>query len=367
MILDVLRALVDDYGATVVLSTATQPAFWALPVWSNFNAVSLLPDEAQVQSALRRVAYEWRLHPRPDWATVAGWMGAERQALAVVNTTADAQRLHRELSTVVGPNAQVLHLSTRMCGEHRRSTLDRVRSQLAAGDQVLLVSTQVIEAGVDVDFPVVFRALAPADSIAQAAGRANREGRLPGLGRVVVFDPAAGGSPGQEYKTATELTRQRFGELGIDPDEPVALAGYYQSLYASVLPAGRSPAGDEVQEARAELAFRRAAEKFRMIDDTSTPVIVDFDDPDCRASALAKELGAGRTLSSDDWRWLQSRTATLPHRTAKLAVASGLAVIVGPECNDGFHEGSILLWTGPYHPLRGVDPAAPATPEEVIW
>lgn len=367
VILDVLRTLVDDYGATVVLSTATQPAFWALPVWADLPAVSLLPAEVAVRAALRRVTYQWRLEPKPGWPTVAGWVAGERQALVVVNTTSDAQALHRQVQALVNRDGQVLHLSTRMCGEHRQDTLERVRGLLVTGEPVTLVATQVIEAGVDVDFPVVYRALAPADSIAQAAGRANREGRLPGLGRVVVFDPADGRLPGREYKTATEITRQRFAVPGVDPDDPDALDGYYRALYAGLLPAGRSPAGDKVQAARADLAFRSAARAFRMIEDHGVPVVVDYHDPTGRAQALITQLGRGGTLTGDDWRYLQTRTATLPQQAARHAVAEGLAVSVTPAGQDDTDTGHLLWWTGDYDPLRGLDLDPAAGAEEVIW
>ncbi|WP_307937022.1 hypothetical protein [Salinispora arenicola] len=104
----------------------------------------------------------------------------------------------------VGASGVAWHLSTRMCPDHRRRVLGTVRARLRRGEHVLLVATQLIEAGVDVDFPLVFRAMAPADSLLQAAGRANREGRMADGGRVVVFAPEDGGQP-PTYKT---LVRQ---------------------------------------------------------------------------------------------------------------------------------------------------------------
>lgn len=367
VLLDLLRTLVDDYGASVVLSTATQPAFWALPVWSDLPVQSLLPAEAEVRSALKRVSYEWRLDPPAAWDTVANWAGAERQALVVVNTTADAQQLHQRLQESAPAGTAVLHLSTRMCGEHRRHVLDHVRRLLREAQPVLLVSTQVIEAGVDVDFPVVYRALAPVDSIAQAAGRANREGRLSSGGRVIIFDPATGGLPGSDYRTATSLTRQRFAEPRADPDDPDTLDNYYRSLYAHLLPGGSSVLSDSLQTARAEMAFRTVADQFRMIDDSGIPTIVDYDDAVGRAGDLAARLQHGEQLSSTDWRFLQTRTATLPRRTAEQCVAAGLAVSVGGSGDAGHMFTPPLLWLGDYDALRGLDPAAPTTAEEVIW
>jgi CRISPR-associated endonuclease/helicase Cas3 len=367
VILDVLRTLVDDYGATVVLSTATQPQFWAMPVWAGFPSTSLLPQEQAVRSSLRRVSYEWRLgQPKPTWPEVAGWLAAERQALAIVNTTKDAQSLHRATLDAVQPGSTVLHLSTRMCGAHRLDTLARVRGLLDDGDQVLLVSTQVVEAGVDVDFPAVFRAIGPPESIAQAAGRANREGRLAGLGRVVVFDPADGGLPGAEYRTATELARQGFAAPAIDPDDVTALATYYEDLYAKLLPGGASGRGTAISRARESFKFRETASLFRMIDDAGVPVIVEYDDPHQHAAGLIARLRAGGSLDPQEWRFLQTRTATLSRAVAAKAVAAGLAADVTPPAKDG-QSGRVLAWQGRYDDLRGIDPNEPTNAEEVIW
>ena len=366
VILDVLRALVEDYGATVVLSTATQPQFWALPIWDGFPSTNLVPQEQAVRSALRRVSYEWRLNgSQPSWPEVAGWLGAERQALAIVNTTKDAHALHRATLEAARPGTAVLHLSTRMCGAHRMDALARVRDLLDAGDPVLLVSTQVVEAGVDVDFPAVFRALAPPESIAQAAGRANREGRLAGLGRVVVFDPADGGLPGGEYLTATELAKQEFASCGVDPDDVGALAGYYQKLYTMLLACVTS-ASSAINCARKNFKFEKTASLFRMIDDSGDPVIVDYDDPHRQAAGLIARLRAGDALGPQEWRFLQTRTATLSRTVAAKAVAAGLASELTPPANDGA-GGRVLAWQGRYDALRGIDTNEPTNAEEVIW
>ena len=150
---------------------------------------------------------------------------------------------------------------------------------------MLLVSTQLVEAGVDVDFPVVYRAVAPADSLWQAAGRANREGRLgDGGGRVVVFDPADGGMPGS-YRTQVGTTLRHFGPGKPDPDDLATLARYYRDLYRSVGVESRTGRGGTIQRHREALDFLAVADgpereaagsrdrslAFRMIDDDSVP------------------------------------------------------------------------------------------------
>src|SRR5690606_29254275 len=129
-------------------------------------------------SDLRRVRYTW-FPGRPTLREVAAKVAAERQVLAIVNTTKDSANLHRHVEEKRDPAlGLVYHLSTRMAAQHRRDVLERVRAHLAAGEPVAVVATPLVEAGVDLDFPVVYRAFSSADSLQQAAGRANREGRL---------------------------------------------------------------------------------------------------------------------------------------------------------------------------------------------
>src|SRR5205823_12528509 len=124
------------------------------------------------------------------------------QGMVVVNTKADALEL---LDALGDPDA--LHLSTLLCAAHRRAALTEVRRRLDAGEPCRLVATQVVEAGVDLDFPLVLRALGPLDRIVQAAGRANREGKRHQGGTVIVFFPQDGGVPPGPYKTGTDITR----------------------------------------------------------------------------------------------------------------------------------------------------------------
>ncbi|MCX2952712.1 helicase-related protein [Lentzea sp. NEAU-D7] len=136
----------------------------------------LADDSVELFTRLKRVRYEWQPDPPPTLDDVAAQICEERQALAIVNAVAHGRRLY-SLVADRGPDAEVVHLSTRMRPRHRKQALTCIRTLLADGKPVLLVSTQLVKVGVDVDFPVMFRALAPAKSLQQAAGRANREGR----------------------------------------------------------------------------------------------------------------------------------------------------------------------------------------------
>jgi CRISPR-associated endonuclease/helicase Cas3 len=230
-ILDGLRLLAEHFGTTVLLASATQPTFQRLSVWRPLQERihEVIPDPTGLYERLRRVRYEWRLGPPMlELSEVADEVAGHDQVLVVVSTVAAARQMFRLLRERRGE--AVRHLSTRMCPAHRRAVLGEVHDRLAAGEPVSLVSTQLIEAGVDVDFPVVFRAISPADSLQQAAGRANREGRRPGPGLVVVFEAADAPVP-PFYRTAVGQTRLHFGPGKADPDDRAALDRYYTGLY----------------------------------------------------------------------------------------------------------------------------------------
>ncbi|MEQ1848173.1 MAG: DEAD/DEAH box helicase, partial [Nitrospira sp.] len=174
-----LSHLSTAYRSTVVFATATQPAFdtlneavrkHAVQGWQPIEAV---PEHPALFAALKRVAVRWpETDEKRTWTQLAAELRGVDQALVVVNLKRHALALLNELTGT----ESVFHLSTNLCAEHRRAVMDRVKAQLAVGLPCRLVSTQCVEAGVDVDFPVVFRAMAPLESIAQAAGRCNREG-----------------------------------------------------------------------------------------------------------------------------------------------------------------------------------------------
>jgi CRISPR-associated endonuclease/helicase Cas3 len=158
----------------------------------------------QLSQRLKRVRIE-RLGVTTDDELVER-LKNNRQFLCVVNARAHAARLFRELHQDRRDKADkahgLFHLSTLMCGAHRASVIGEIRRRLSADEPCGVVSTQLIEAGVDLDFPVVYRALAGIDSIAQAAGRCNREGRM-ALGLVYLFEPAGERLQGFLKSTAT--------------------------------------------------------------------------------------------------------------------------------------------------------------------
>jgi CRISPR-associated endonuclease/helicase Cas3 len=364
-ILDALRVLSEHFGTTVLLTSATQPTFEALGPWKDLTVRDLLPkpDAVALFTRLKRVRYEWQIAPRPTLAEVADQVAAapEQQVLVVVNTIDHARAMFGLLAERTG--VPVRHLSTRMCPQHRRNVLAEVAGFLADRQPVLLVSTQLIEAGVDVDFPVVFRALAPAESLQQAAGRANREGALE-RGRVVVFDAVDAPVP-RFYALGVESTRRHFGPgAGLaDPDDVRALSEYYRHLYGSARTEFLERA-QAIQTARAALDFRAVADgplrdsagvernaslAFRMIDDDTVPVVITrypaADVPGEQVEQWVSELADPARRRGELFPLLRPFTVSLPRRVVTdPRVAPMLTPIVG----------DLSRWDGTYDDYLGL-------------
>jgi CRISPR-associated endonuclease/helicase Cas3 len=158
---------------------------------------------------------------------VLGRIGGTLQVLVIVNNRRHARSLFDNASDLPG----VCHLSTAMTPKHRRHVLADVRTRLTEGHPVRLVSTSLIEAGVDVDFPMVLRAAAGIDSIAQAAGRCNREGRLDHLGEVIVFTPTSeGATPPEEVAQMAQIGAKILARHKDDPLSETAVSEYFREL-----------------------------------------------------------------------------------------------------------------------------------------
>jgi CRISPR-associated endonuclease/helicase Cas3 len=277
-----LKELVENYGCTVVLCTATQPALSRrgdeFEIGIDPQALRpIINNEPALHAALKRVEVK-RLGRLTDEA-LADRLASERAALCVVNSRPHAAKVFDALVARVGEAGCYL-LSTFLCPRHRRERLSMIRRRLKEGRSCRLVSTQLIEAGVDVDFPAVYRAPAGFDSIAQAAGRCNREG-LRDVGHVYLFDTESPPPPGllrSAAQTAVELMAQHP-----DPLRPEAVEAYFRLFYWSqqhqwdkhhVVP---DLSADPNRPDLMDFRFREAARKYVIIRDDQNPVVVPYE------------------------------------------------------------------------------------------
>lgn len=277
-ILQVINDLANHYKVTVVLTTATQPAFspiqgidFTLPGLKDVKEI--IDDPVALHQQLKRVelTVPENLHQPQTWVEIAAELQEHRRVLCIVNRRADCRVLH----SLMPPGT--LHLSGLMCGEHRSRVIEQIKNRLQVDDTLRVISTQLVEAGVDIDFPVVYRALAGLDSIAQAAGRCNREGKLTS-GKVVVFVPPKP-APRGHLRQAEEGGRQILMEHLPDPLSPECFERFFRQLFwkkGTSLDKFRI-LEDLKPDADMEFKFRTAAQNFKIIDDTlQAPVIVRY-------------------------------------------------------------------------------------------
>jgi len=270
-----IRELVQHYGCSVVLCTATQPAINRSPDFpiGLENVTEIIPTAANLYNRMRRVRVTHM--GSTDLPTLVSRLSKEPQFLCIQNTRPDARETYRLLRD--GNDAKGLfHLSTFMCPEHRQAVFTETRQRLDQGKRCQVVSTQLIEAGVDVDFSVVYRAIAGLDSIAQAAGRCNREGKR-GSGDVYVFSLPKLPPPGFLRATA-QTTQSLLSKFEQDLISPEAIEQYFRVHYwlnsAIWDKHGILPMHLDVR--RGQVDFASIADAYQIIKDTSMSVLVPF-------------------------------------------------------------------------------------------
>ncbi|MCY4444638.1 MAG: CRISPR-associated helicase Cas3' [Proteobacteria bacterium] len=290
-LLNILRELTTNYQTSIVLSTATQPAFKQSPTLPNGftenEVTEIIPNPQKYFKHLRRITCHLDNHTS-TWQDLADiWSTCHHRALGIVNTKRQARDFYNTLckSPHINPD-HVFHLSSAMCPEHRSDVLKKVHHILNTPTNqqpCYFVTTQVIEAGVDIDFPVVFRAMGPLDSLIQAAGRCNRENRLNQKGKLIIFQPEDNTLPaGDSYRLATNITINFLKNISNQNQDlteqmissPTIFSDYFQKLYP-LLERDSQQVGS-IQDSRKNFLFQCVSKKAQVIADNTTPVIVPY-------------------------------------------------------------------------------------------
>lgn len=351
--LSVLRELRRHYGVSIVFSSATQPAFRKaskLPDGFTTGEVAEITDASDGAStvaatyrALRRVDFHLPKEGETiEWPALAERLAALPQVLCVVNLTRHARELWEALRALLPADALPIHLSSHMCPQHRLDLIHFIKAALRAGEPVRVISTQLIEAGVDVDFPAVYRAMGPLDAIVQAAGRCNREGRTE-RGQFHVFQPADGKLPRGVYSAATQCAAKVLAirkARGEEPAQALAedaeiFAEYFSQLWLDI-PTDHAAKGERtIQQCRENCDFATVAERAKVIpDEGQTPVIVTAtrDGREFASHAFVKALRdperkfePGKRFTKDDLRRLQRFMVNVRnHAFQRLAATGGV-------------------------------------------
>lgn len=347
-ILDVLKEMVARYHVTVVFSSATQPSFQFLHN-SIGNAKEIVPDPGRFFRSLQRVRYE-RPPSSWTWEQLAAEVRQHPRAMAVLNRKRDALAT---LDALADPEAY--HLSTLLYPAHRRRILKELREKLERREPCRLIATQVVEAGVDLDFPVVFRAVGPLDRIVQAAGRCNREGGLGTEGRVIVFTPSEGGVPHGTYAAGMSNALGLLADPCADLNDPALYDRYFVRLYQTV-----STDAKHIQERRKELDFPAVTERFRMIESPTVPVLVRKALCDEERALIEDALERLRNRWGSPrsaMRMLQPFIVSLFQQDVACALTQGLAVPL---------ESGLFEWVGKYHSRRGLSWDVPDPADLII-
>lgn len=295
-ILDQLQQLRAHYGCTLLLTTATQPSLHsrAFPhkrfLGLDPPPFEIVPPDAlpALFDSLRRIDVVWPADDLPiEWPDLAAQLNRHEQVLAIVHKRSDAVKLWRECD--LSRPGSWIHLSALMCPAHRRETLADIRARLAADRPCRVVSTQLVEAGVDVDFPVVYRAMAGLESLAQSAGRCNREGRLPGRGRFHVYHPRTA-PPGVMRQHRDIAAMMLKADPALDLLHPETFRKYFDILYGM-----RTLDVRGIQALRSGLRFEEVDRTFRMIDSAAETIFVPFGNAGRRAIDALRHAGPSKS------------------------------------------------------------------------
>ena len=291
----------------------------------------VVPYDAKLFAPFDKVSYHW--DPlRLSTEELAERLSEHESFLCIVNSRKDAARLYTALQAQEKASEGLIHLSRRMCSAHIQERIEEIRRRLKAGEPVRVVSTQLVEAGVDLDFPVVYRAMAGLDSVMQAAGRCNREGRMAEPGEVYIFRLTDGTDiPGEMNwaQGALEDLLDRLAEQGAP--QRAEIERYYKAFYNDVTSFDNKKDkevfkrlwgdyNDRCEELRFD--YETASEFFKYIEDQSTSIVVPYDKA---GIAIIKKLQSNLPLTRQEYRQMNRLTISL-YENDCLTLGSSISV-----------------------------------------
>ena len=345
--LSMLQTLVDCFGCTVLLCSATMPVFSSNSPWrERFREMPEVLTKPEDNFALLkdRVQYAPDI-PSLTWQELAQKVTADSRALFVLNTKGDAVALWK----TIDPRLEPYHLSTLLCAAHRATLIKEIKGKLDTKQPCVVVSTQVVEAGVNLDFPAVYRAFGPLDRIVQAAGRCNRENG-PEPGQMQVFEPAeASALPLGEYTNAMEAASVvlRDSKFAANPSEAWHNPALYEAYFTAFYRACKKDA-KQIQIDRQYCRYPDVAVKYQLIEEeTETVLIVGFmKEKAPKVFEVWKNCLTKEFVSREDWQQMQRYTVALrPTDFRKQVNAKNVEENVLP----GVHR-----WKADYHDKLGI-------------
>ncbi len=301
----ILKDVQAVMNTSFLFCTATQPAFEKRQGFDGINTISpLIDDPTVLYEKTKRVEYRLLNDLKPiDYnGLLEVVIRAGDAALVIFNTKKAALEFYN-CTKNLGDWEKKYHLSTAMCPSHRKAVIKNIRDDLEAEKKILVVSTQLIEAGVDFDFPVMFRAIAPLEAVIQSAGRCNREGKLGELGgKVFLFKLQDGGMPDKTYAAcaghAEDLIKRNIDQLH----------GHtiFNEYYAQVIQLYVDPDKYNINEGRERFDFETVNDGYRIIQNITKGLYIYNYSNESRQ--LLHSLEYKEFLSRDDYRRMQAYT-----------------------------------------------------------
>ena len=318
-IMQAIKELAQNYRCSVVMCTATQPVVQAENgFYRGFeNVREIAPKPTALFDKLRRTTVQ-HIGTQTD-ADLLAKFAEHPQMLVIVNNRRHARSLYDQAKHLDG----TFHLTTLMCAKHRSQKLDEIRDRLKKGEPCRVIATSLIEAGVDVDFPLVMRAEAGLDSVAQAAGRCNREGKRPSENSFVwIFAPEEQWKAPPELAAQAAVMRLTADSFSDDLLSTQAVAAYFAELYqlkGSELDNKKILKMHNDTGQSLDFPFQTIADKFRMIESHMQPLIIPFDvDAENLISSLHHADHIGGLL-----RKLQPYTVQIPEKALAALYKAG--------------------------------------------
>lgn len=346
---EAVQALCEKFHCTIVFSTATQPDFGAIPnaVWNPTEILSSNPEWFRI---MRRVWTQWK--GSLPLEAVAEEMRMQKNSCCIVNLRRHARSLFHLLAERCNAEGCCFLLTTDLCPGHRLAVVEEIKRRQRMGLPCLVVATQCIEAGVDLDFDVMYRALAPLESVIQAAGRCNRNGKLPNGGTVIVFEPEEEGNlyPGDSYGRAAGIVKSLWASVS-QPElgDLQMIQAYYHRFFSGCT---QNPS---LEKAIKTKDYGKTAKEYRLIKENGLRLIVPWSGSPELFGIIRRAADTG-TITQAHLHAAASITISCFDREAVEACAEPIQIRRGRNVQD---TGYYILNTGfedRYDPVMGFLP-----------
>ena len=352
-IIEGIKTLHEVFGTSLLFTTASQPVLEGIHKgFVGLDSIHpIISESRQLHKELKRVEIE-EMRESCTYDDIAENLVRHNRVLCIVNTRKDAKEIYERLPQ----EGVTLHLSRMMCSAHIKQTIQQIKEALASETEmpIRVVSTQLIEAGVDIDFPVVYRQEAGLDSVLQAAGRCNREGKIK-EGKTYVFSLTKEHNLPMGYISQTNNARKNMGEID-DWFSPDTISRYFEQLYSRVDSFDEKQICSLCNDPRS-VQFETAAEEFHLIEDNSVSVYVGYGEGQTLIEELLRTRGMVsyqliKHLSPYSVNVRQTDFKILQAAGAILSVADNIHILQDPSlyndqtgltCHNKFLEETIII------------------------